>query len=95
MKELLNSIGITKVGHFDKDKSYVIEFENDAEYDKVFSKLDKSDLVEEDADASSVTLKTSIISYIANDYTLMLVSDFDANKYELRIKEMKGQKIDG
>ena len=66
-----------------------------SKYDKAFSKLDKSELVEEDSDASSITLNNSVITYIADDFTLVLIADFNDNKYELKVKEMKGQKING
>ena len=95
MKNLLTELGITNAGHFLKDGTYVVEFESDSEYNKAFSKLDRSDLLEEDSDASSVTLSTAIVSYIADGFTLTLVSNFDDNTYELRVTEMKGQKING
>ena len=95
MKNLLTKLGITQAGHFLKDGTYVVEFESDSEYNKVFSKLDRSELLEEDPEAGSVTLSTAIVSYIAEGYTLTLISNFDNNTYELRVTEMKGQKIDG
>ena len=90
MKELLNKIGITQAGFFDKDKSYVIEFETDQDYNKAFSRLDKSDELEEDDDASAITLDTSIVVYTNDKYKLALVANFEQNKYELRVTEMKG-----
>lgn len=90
MKELLNNIGITRVGHFDNKHAYVVEFETDAEYNKAFSKLDKSDLLEENPDASSVTLDTSIVVYESDDYVLTLLANFNENRYELQVKELKG-----
>lgn len=89
MKELLNEIGITQSGHYDGD-TYIIEFESDSEYNKAFSKLDKSDLVEEKDDASSITLDTSIVVYEADNFMLTLIANFNTNKYELKVNEMKG-----
>ena len=90
MKELLNKIGITQAGTFINNSIYVIEFETDEEYNKAFSKLDKSDLIEEDADAGTVTLDTSIVVYKSDEYVLTLIANFSDNKYELQVKEMKG-----
>ena len=90
MKELLNKIGITQAGAFINNSVYVIEFETDEEYNKAFSKLDKSDLIEEDADAGTVTLDTSIVVYKSDEYVLTLIANFSDNKYELQVKKMKG-----
>ena len=45
MKELLNKLGITQAGYFSKDKSYIIDFDDDKEYNKGFSRIDKSNLL--------------------------------------------------
>lgn len=89
MKELLNKIGITKAGHFDNSGEYIIEFENDAEYNKAFSKLDRTELVEENPDGGAIALNTSIIVYTNDDFTLQLVSDFDNDNYKLIVKEVE------
>lgn len=89
MKELLNKIGITKAGHFSNSGEYIIEFENDTEYNKAFSKLDRTELVEENPDGGAVTLNTSIVVYSNDDFTLQLVSDFDNDNYKLIVKEVE------
>lgn len=89
MKELLNKIGITKAGHFNNSGEYVIEFENDIEYNKAFSKLDRTEFVEENPDGGAVTLNTSIVVYNNDNFTLQLVSDFDNDTYKLIVKEVE------
>lgn len=89
MKELLSKIGITEAGHFSEDGNYVIDFETSNQFNKAFSKLDKSDLVDENEDASSITLETSTVMYVADDYTLALIADFDQDTYRLVVTEIK------
>lgn len=88
MKELLNKIGITEAGHFEKDGSYVIEFETDKQYNKAFSRLDRSELLEENPDGGTVSLSASVVVYEAEKFILQLVSDFDRDEYKLIVKEV-------
>lgn len=88
MKELLNKIGITEAGHFEKDGSYVIEFETDKQYNKAFSRLDRSDLLEENPDAGTVSLSASVVVYESEKFILQLLSDYDKDEYKLIIKEV-------
>ena len=89
MKDLLNKIGITGAGYYSKDNNYVIDFESSDEFNKVFSKLDKSDLVEENDDSSVVNLSVSNILYIGEGYSFNLIADFDQNVYKLVVTELE------
>ena len=89
MKELLSKIGITEAGYFSKDKNYVIDFESSDQFNKAFSKLDKSDLVEENEDSSVVNLNVTNVMYISEDYSLNLIADFSADTYKLVVTELK------
>lgn len=89
MKELLSKIGITEAGHFSDDGNYVIDFETSDQFNKAFSKLDKSELLDENEDASSITLETSTVLYEAEGFTLALVADFDQDAYKLVVTEIK------
>lgn len=88
MKELLNKIGITQVGYYSSNDTYVIDFEDSKEYDKVFSKLDKSELVEENDDASVINVDVSNIMYMSDDYSLNLIADFDSDTYKLVVTKL-------
>lgn len=88
MKELLNKIGITEAGHFEKDGSYVIEFETDKQYNKAFSRLDRSDLLEENPDGGTVSINASVIVYESEEFVLQLLADYDKDEYKLIIKEV-------
>lgn len=87
MKELLSKIGITEAGAFTNDGSYVIDFDSSDAFNKAFSKLDKSDLVDEIEDSSVITLTVSNVMYTHEEYTLNLIADFDQDSYKLVVTE--------
>lgn len=88
MKDLLNKIGITEPGHFTRDDGYVIDFENSADFNRAFSRLDKSDLVDEIEDSSVITLSVSNVMYSNDDYSLNLIADFDQDTYKLVVTKL-------
>ena len=94
MKELLKNIGITEVGYYGKEKNYVIDLENSDHFNKVFSKLQKSDLVDENEDSSVVNLSVSNILFLSDDYSLNLIADFDQDIYKLVVTELEGDNND-
>lgn len=91
MKELLKKIGITQPGYFSSDDNYVIDIESSEQYNKIFSLLDKSDLVEENEDSSVANISVSNILYSNDDFSLNLIADFDQDIYKLVVHELKGE----
>lgn len=89
MKELLRKIGITEAGYFSLNNNYVIDFDNSDEYNKAFSKLDRTDLVEENDDTSVINMSVSNIMYSNNDFSLNLIADFDNDTYKLVVTDLK------
>lgn len=89
MKELLSKIGITEPGMESKDGNYVIDFETSNQFNSAFSKLDKSDLVEENEDSSVVNLSVSNVMYTNDEFALNLIADFDHDTYKLVITRLK------
>ena len=87
MNELLKQIGIDAEPVKGEDGSYNIDIEDSNEYGRYFSKLDKSDLVEEEQDASSVNFENSSIQFTNDKYTLTLLADFENDTYSLNIRE--------
>ena len=87
MNELLKQIGIDAEPVKAEDGNYNIDIEDSNEYGKYFSKLDKSDLVEEDQDASSVNFENSSIQFVNDEYTLNLIAEFENDTYSLSIIE--------
>lgn len=89
MKELLNKIGITDAGYFSSKDNYVIDFDSASEYNRAFSKLDKTDLVEENDDASVANVSVSNIMYSNDEFSLNLIADFDSDSYRLVVTKLK------
>lgn len=89
MKELLRKIGITEAGYFSSNNNYVIDFDNSEEYNKAFSKLDRTNLVEENDDTSVINMSVSNIMYSNNDFSLNLIADFDNDTYKLVVTDLK------
>lgn len=87
MNELLKQLGIDAEPVKGEGGSYNIDIEDSNEYGRYFSKLDKSDLVEEEQDASSVNFENSSIQFTNDKYTLTLLADFENDTYSLNIRE--------
>lgn len=92
MKELLRKIGITEAGYFSSNNNYVIDFDNSDEYNRAFSKLDRTDLVEENDDTSVINMSVSNIMYSNDDFSLNLIADFDNDTYKLVVTDLKEKK---
>lgn len=88
MKELLRKIGITQPGHYTRNNSYVIDLESSNEFNKVFSKFDKSDLVEENEEISVINLSVTNVMYMTEDYSFNLIADFDGDTYKVVVTEL-------
>lgn len=86
MREFLRKLGINTSGQFKGTNTYVIDIDDSDEYGKIYSKLDKSILVDEDPDSSQLTESTSTIQYESDDYILTLIANFDLDEYKLTIK---------
>jgi hypothetical protein len=83
VKQLLKKIGIEDVGHQTTDGNYIIDLEDSDHFNRIFSKLDKSDLVEENEDSSVVNLDVTNIMYIADECAINLIADFSQDTYRL------------
>lgn len=88
MEELLKEIGITEQPT-KSENGLTIDFADSDDYARAYSKLDKSDLVDEDEENSQITLENSSIQYTSEDgnYSITLLADFDADTYKLNIRE--------
>ena len=89
MKKLLKDIGITESGHMSSKNNYIIDLDDSDHFNRIFSKLDKSDLVEENEDSSVVNLEVTNILYLADGYSLNLIADFDQDTYRLVVTELE------
>lgn len=87
MKEFLKNIGILESGNISDDGCYVIDFKNDIEWSKAYSRLDKSSEVEEDEDSTNVTMESSTVQFINDTYTITMKADFESDTYQLICRE--------
>ena len=89
MKELLNKLGISQVGEYAEDGSYVIDIDNSNKWGVVYSKLDNSPLVELQDESSLLTADEASLIYFSDSYQLTLIADFDNEIYKLVVSEVK------
>lgn len=92
MKDLLRKLGIMEEGTRTSNHNYVIDLEDSDHFNRIFSKLDKSDLVEENEDSSVVNLEVTNILYIAEGFSLNLIADFEQDIYKLVVSDMEDEK---
>ena len=88
MKDTLKKIGINEPGYFSEDDNYIIDFENSEQFNKAFSRLEKSDLVEENEDSSVIDLNVSNVMYVGDDYSFNLIAEFEQDIYKLVVSEL-------
>lgn len=86
MEEFLNELGIQGTPQRTNDNTYVLDIDGSDNYGRIYSRLDRSDLIEEDEDASQLTIDTSSIRYESDEYQLTLLADFNADEYQLVIQ---------
>ena len=91
MKDLLKEIGITEDGNYTEDNNYVMDFENSNQFNKAFSRLEKSDLVEENEDSSVINLEVSNVLYVGEGYSFNLIADFSQDIYKLVVTDIEGE----
>ena len=87
MDLFLRKLGIHQEGEYTDDGNYFIELEDDDEYAKIYSLLDKSNELEEDEDSSQLTDDNSSVQYINDKYTITLLADYDSDQYALICRE--------
>ena len=86
MEEFLKELGIQGTPQRTDDGTYILDIEGSDNYGRIYSRLDRSDLVEEDEDASQLTLDTSALRYENDEYQLTLLADFNEDTYQLVIQ---------
>ena len=88
MEDFLNELGIQGDFYDSKDGSKIMDIKDSNEYGKIYSKLDKTDLVYELEDSSQITLDNSSIQYQSDNYVITLIADFSQDIYKLTIREI-------
>lgn len=86
MEEFLKNLGITAKGEYTKNGVYVIDIKDYDEYSKYFSLLEKSSL-EEVQDTAQITIHTTNVTFVSDDYQLVLQADLDEDMYKLVVTD--------
>lgn len=86
MEEFLKELGIQGTPQRTNEDTYVLDIDGSDNYGRIYSRLDRSDLVEEDEDASQLTADTDSIRYNSDEYTITLLADFNEDTYQLVIQ---------
>ena len=86
MEEFLKKIGITAKGEYTKNGAYVIDLKDYDEYSKYFSIFENSEL-EEVQDTAQITIHTTNVTYMSEDYQFVLQADLDEDMYKLVVTE--------
>lgn len=84
MEEFAKKLGIDYPGELLKDK-YIIPLMNSDEYSKIYTILDKSDLVELDTSCTLVTDKVSELQYFNDEFVIKLDANFTDDFYRVVI----------
>lgn len=87
MEEVLLDLGITDEGQYNEDNEYEIYLTSDDDFARIYSKLDKSNLDEDDSSAS-LTEDNASFRYYSDNYEITLVANFLENIYKLIVREV-------
>lgn len=88
MEEFLRKLGITGKLNQAKNGVYVLDIMDSDEYGRIYSKLDKSNLLDEVVDNSQITYDAANVQYESDDYLISLLADFKNDNYKMTIKEI-------
>ena len=88
MEEFLKQLGIDSKSGTYKNDLYIVDIDNSNDYGKIYSKLERSDLVDEVADNSQVMYESASIQFEGENYLITLLADFENDTYKMTIKEI-------
>ena len=84
MEEFAKKLGIEYPGEVVNNK-YIIPLTDSDEYSKIYTLLDKSDLVDLDTSCTLVTDKVSELQYFNDEFTVKLDANFTDDFYRVVI----------
>jgi hypothetical protein len=89
MEKLLKDLGITKVGSYSKDGSYVIDLDSSDEFGKIYSLLENSEDLHYMEENNLLTISNASMTYrYGEEYQLQLIADFNYDLYKLVVNEI-------
>lgn len=89
-EEFAKQLGISGDGDY-VDNKYVINLANSNEYSKVYTILDKSELVDLDVDRINLDVSSTLLVYLADEFDIELKSDFDNDVYTVSFEDAKDE----
>lgn len=90
-KAIAEGLGLMYAGELSGD-SYVMTLNGSDEYASAYSKLSKSELVDLDREAMSITAEQSFLPYVGDGYDAVLRADFAKDEYTVTVTgEGKGE----
>ena len=88
MKELLKKIGIDGSGYYSDSNTYVIDLEDSNAYNKAFTKIDNTSLVDEMSESSVSNAYISNVMYINDRYSINIIADFESDTYKIIVHKL-------
>ena len=90
IEQLLSELEIDGIVEQGDNDSYIVQIDSSDEFGKIFSKLEKSPIVDQWEENQVVTDQGSSLLYevIDQPYMLNLIADFDSDVYQLIINEI-------
>lgn len=88
MNELLKRIGITQRGYWGKDNSYIIDLNDSNTFGKVYSLLEKSDLIDSMDDNDLISSDNISVLYTNDEYLFNLIMNLEQDSYQLIVTEL-------
>lgn len=83
-EEFIKQLGINKVGHTE-DKKYIIDLDGSAEYAKLYTLLDTSNLVDLEEYNNLISFNLSLITYSNEEFKVQLMANFTEDVYKIVI----------
>jgi hypothetical protein len=84
--EFAKQLGINGIGTIEGN-TYTVTIANSDEYSKVYTLLDTSELMHLDTDTVTLSAQSSKMTYISDDFNVILSADFDKDTYTVSIEK--------
>ena len=87
-KEFLNRLGITKEGIESDDGIYTVTLDSSNEFSRAYTILDKAKNVDLDSESVVMTEENVLMTYLADDFDILLKADLKNKRYSIEISEV-------
>lgn len=87
MEDFLNQLSIATTGRWIED-NYVIDISSYDEFSAIYNKLEQSTIIVKDSDESSFNADNAHVTYLSDNYQVILNGDLVNDVYQLMITEL-------